>query len=180
MKKILMTLAAVAVATTMNAQVWAGGELGFSTKHTNGAEQNAKTFSIAPEVGYNLSDNFAVAIKLGYAHTNPNADGEISNKWSINPYVRYSFVKAGNFSAFLDGGVNWSTEHIQGAENNKNTFGININPGIAYNVSEKVTLAAHFGKGLYYEHNWTKDVERSNAFGLELLNGVKFSAYYNF
>ena len=190
MKKILMTLAAVAVATTMNAQIWAGGELGFSTKHNNGAEGNEKTFTVAPEIGYNLDDNFAVAIKFGYAHTNPNKYGEITNKWSINPYVRYTFVKAGNFSAFVDGGVNWSTEHAQGDKKNENAFGININPGIAYNVSDKVTLAAHFGEGLYYKHNWKADYvendvvvaagHRSNEFGLNLLNGVSFSAYYNF
>ena len=36
MKKIMMTLAAVCVAATMNAQVWVGGSLGFSTNHTNG------------------------------------------------------------------------------------------------------------------------------------------------
>ena len=181
-----MTLAAVAVATTMNAQVWAGGELGFSTKHTNGAENNTKTFNIAPEIGYNLSDNLAVAIKLGYEHVSPAA-GASTNNWTINPYVRYSFVKAGNFSAFIDGGVNYTTGHTQGAKKNNNTFGIGINPGIAYNVSEKVTLAAHLGKGLYYEHNWRAESEdgamdgyHKNSFGLELLNGVSFSAYYNF
>ena len=179
MKKIMMTLAAVAVAATMNAQVWAGGSLGFSTKHNNGAENNTKTFSIKPEVGYNLDDNFAVAIALGYEHQTP-ATSASTNKWSINPYARYTFAKAGNFSAFLDGGLKYTTAHTQGAENNNNTFGIYVNPGIAYNLSDKVTLAAHFGDGLYYNHNWTKDVKRSNEFGLQLLNGVEFSAYYNF
>ena len=196
MKKIMMTLAAVCVAATMNAQVWVGGELGFSTKHVNGSEDNSKKFAIAPEIGYNLDDNFSVAIKLGYSYTsdymvNDNAvvagvaipvsvNAGNANTWFVNPYVRYAFVKAGNFSAFVDGGLNYATTHIQGADNNINSFGVGINPGIAYNVSDKLTLAAHFGKGLYWEHNWVKDSYRTNELGLELLNGVSFSAYYNF
>ena len=64
MKKIMMTLAAVAVAATMNAQVWVGGELGFTGSHVNGIDNTEKTFTIAPEIGYNLDDNFAVAINI--------------------------------------------------------------------------------------------------------------------
>ena len=196
MKKIMMTLAAVAVAATMNAQVWVGGQIGFSTKHVNGTDGNSKTFEIAPEIGYTLDDNFSVAIKLGYGYTSdftntePVSMGGVviptivnygnANTWSVNPYVRYTFVKVGNFSAFVDGGLNYTTTHIQGADNNVNSFGIGVNPGIAYNVSDKVTLAAHFGKGLYWKHEWCKDSFRTNELGLELLNGVGFSAYYNF
>ena len=189
MKKILMTLAAFAVATTMNAQVWAGGSLGFSTTHNNGDENNTKTFSIAPEIGYNLDDNLAVAVAFGYDHRTPAA-GRSTNAWNINPYVRYTLVKAGEFSAFVDGGAKWSTSHTQRAKKNNNSVGVYVNPGIAYNLSEKVRLAAHLGDGLYYNHNWRADYSedgvlvapgyRNNGFGLDLFNGVSFSAYYNF
>ena len=59
MKKIMMTLAAVAVAATMNAQGYIGGNLGFvnSTNKTNPAAEVTRTgFSIAPEFGYKLDD----------------------------------------------------------------------------------------------------------------------------
>jgi hypothetical protein len=189
MKKIMMTLAAVAVAATMNAQVWVGGELTLSGDHTNGSETTTKTFEIAPEIGYNLSDNFAVALKLGYGHAS-NFDVDVPgvgtmsfknvNSFIINPYARYTFCKAGNFSAFVDGGLNYTTAHAQGAENNMNKFGVAVVPGIAYAVSEKVGLVAHFGKGLYWEHSWLKDMYRNNSYGFNLTNSISFGAYYNF
>ncbi len=190
MKKILMTLAAVAVAATMNAQVWVGGELGFTNDHTCATGVSTKAFFVKPEIGYNLQDNLAVAVALGYQYNGTTGSTHI-NTWSINPYVRYSFVKVGNFSAFLDGGLNYSTSHTKGYKKNTNAFGVFVNPGIAYNVSDKVTLAAHLGRGLYFNHSWNASFDgdsnypaqassHSNHWGLELLNGISFSAYYNF
>ncbi len=185
MKKIMMTLAAVAVAATMNAQVWVGGELGFTGSHVNGIDNTEKTFTIAPEIGYNLDDNFAVAIKLGYGYASTKDFGALGrysnvNSYAINPYVRYTFAKAGNFSAFVDGGVDYSTIHIQGAEKNINQFGAAVVPGIAYAVSNKVTLVSHLGEGLYIKHSWIKDAVRTNDYGFNLFNGISFGAYYNF
>ena len=179
MKKIMMTLAAVCVAATMNAQTWAGGELGFTGKHINGAENSNTTFSIKPEIGYNLDDNLAVAVALGYTHTNP-ASGSNSNAFSINPYLRYTFVKAGNFSAFFDGGLDYTTTHTQGADKNSNSFGVSVVPGLAYAVSDKVTLVSHLGDGLYFKHYWYEGVSRSSSYGLNLFNAISFGAYYNF
>lgn len=191
MKKIMMTLAAVAVAATMNAQVWVGGELGFKSSHNNGSEDTQKTFDIAPEIGYNLDDNFSVAIKLGYSYSDALDWDEVlgttnifgsyrTNAFSIKPYIRYTFVKAGNFSAFVDGGLNYTTMHAQGADNNLNVFGAFVTPGIAYAVSDKVGLVAHLGQGLYFNHTWLKDSFRNNTYGLNLTNGISFGAYYNF
>lgn len=53
----------------MNAQVWIGGEVGFTTNHTNGSDHTAMELTIAPDIGYSLSGNFSVAIALGYIVT---------------------------------------------------------------------------------------------------------------
>jgi len=190
MKKIMMTLAAVCVAATMNAQVWVGGELGFSSSHTNGNDNSTKAFSITPEIGYNLDENFAVAIKLGYDYQEDFDFGEFiglngltslrTNAYTVNPYVRYTFLKAGNFSAFVDGGIHYTTMHAQGVDDNFNQFGVNVTPGISYAISEKVGLVAHLGKGLYWDHSWVKNTVRMNKFGLSLANAISFGAYYNF
>ena len=197
MKKILMTLAAVAVAATMNAQVWVGGELGYTTSHKVGNKTTDKVLSIKPEVGYNLSDKFAVAVALGYSYASSLKDDDLNitfnhvNTWAINPSLRYTFVKVGNFSAFLDGGIEFASQHAKGYKKNLSTFGVSVKPGIAYNVSDKVTLVAHLGDGLYYAHKWNKSFEGDtkyavqpsnnwNKFGFQLLNGVSFGAYYNF
>ena len=184
MKKIFMTLAAAVVAVSASAQVWVGGELGFSSNHVNGNDDSDKTFTIAPEIGYDLDENLSVAIKLGYSYAGTRSiignDYNNVNAYTINPYARYTFVKVGNFSAFVDGGIHYTTLHVQGAENNFNQMGVAVNPGIAYAVSDKVTLVSHLGDGLYYNHTWLKDAYRSNNFGLDLFNGISFGAYYNF
>ena len=85
MKKILLSLAALALAATMKAQVWIGGEVGFTTNHTNGSGHTALELNIAPDIGYTLSDNFSVAIALGYSHTSngvPRTEGTV-------PIVRF-------------------------------------------------------------------------------------------
>lgn len=185
MKKILMTLAAVAVAATMNAQVWVGGEVGFTSSHVNGIGTE-NIFTIKPEIGYSLTDNIDLALAIGYTHAsdkiNKNLGGGkfYANSFEINPYLRYKFVKAGNFFAFIDGGINYATTHYKSVSSNENEFGVSIVPGIAYAVSDKVTLVSHLGEGLYFNHQWMKDEYRVNNVGLRLFNGISFGAYYNF
>ena len=207
MKKIMMTLAAVAVAATMNAQVWVGGEIGFNADKTtvknNGVSNDVTTnnFTIAPEIGYNLNEKWAVAMKIGFVHSEDNGviksmienagfpvNGKaMTNAFSINPYARYTFFKAGNFSAFVDGGISYSTVHINNMSdvmNNINSFGVAINPGISYAVSEKVGLVAHLGD-LSFNTSWTKaknvDIKvTDNKFNVSFWNAISFGAYYNF
>ena len=53
----------------MNAQVWIGGEVGFTSNHTNGSDHTAMELTIAPDINYSLSGNFSVAVALSYGHT---------------------------------------------------------------------------------------------------------------
>ena len=192
MKKIVMMAVMAVAALSANAQVWVGGEVGFASSHVNGVG-TVKEFTLQPEVGYSLSDKFDVAIKLGYSYASdkeyktsfgPQSYSNV-NTWEINPYVRYKFVKAGNFFAFVDGGIDYATAHVKGVKANVNTFGVNVTPGIAYSVSNKVTLVSHLGEGLYYNHTW-KGTDNgneigfhSNNVGFRLFNGITFGAYVN-
>lgn len=178
MKKIFLMAAVAMMSLAANAQVWVGGEVELSSKHINGAENSSSVVSFVPEIGYKLSDNIDVALGIGFSHSNP-ASGKNVNTFVFNPYVRYTAVKAGNFSAFIDGGINYGSQHTKGAEKNANTLGISIAPGISYAVSDKVTLVSHLGDGLYYQHSWMTNVVRSNDFGLKLFNGISFGAYVN-
>ena len=100
MKKILLSLAALALAATVKAQVWIGGEVGFTTNHTNGSDHSAIELNIAPDIGYSLSGNFSVAFALGFSNV---------NAFSINPYTCYTFVKAGNFAFFVISGLKFKS-----------------------------------------------------------------------
>ena len=205
MKKIMMTLAAIAVAATMNAQGYIGGtfNLGFENKlidqkNPTKTDATGMAFEIKPEIGYNLSDKWAVAVKVAFAHSGNNAqvaalvanwgiNNATTNAFAINPYARYTFVKSGNFSAFVDGGVAYSTIHINGTSDvlgNINQVKVGFNPGVAYAISPKVGLVAHLGD-LSYESTWCKaknvDVKVSEGkFNIGLWNSISFGAYYNF
>ncbi len=192
MKKIFMMAVMAAATLTANAQWWAGGEIGFTSSHTNGAS-TTKVFTIQPEVGYSLNDKMDVALSVGYAYASEKEfkrDGRTRsydnvNIWEINPYLRYKFVKAGNFFAFVDGGIGYETAHIKGVKKNINSLGVAFTPGIAYAVSNKVTLVSHLGEGLYYNHEWQASEDNDPGFhannvGFRLFNGITFGAYYNF
>ena len=192
MKKIFMTLAAAIIAVSANAQIWAGGELGFTSEHLNGVGTET-VVTVRPEVGYSINEDFDIAVSLGFSHSsdklNKNLAGNtkfFANTFEVNPYVRYKFFKAGNFFAFVDGGVGYAATHYSARMNgqkfskNENMVGVSIVPGIAYSVSNKVTLVSHLGEGLYYSHQWMKDYYHVNSFGCRLFNGITFGAYYNF
>lgn len=187
MKKLMMIAVMAVAGLAASAQTWVGGTLGFETKHIQGADKNIKTLNIAPEVGYNLNDKVAVAIALGYTFdSNFEVQGDVYdyNEYSINPYLRYTLAKAGDFSVFVDGGAKVAFGHLNGAKTNASFVGVNVRPGISYAVSPKVTLVAHTGDGVYYGHTWMKNdgntFYRENKFGFEIFNGINFGAYVNF
>ena len=183
MKKIMMTLAAVAVAATMNAQVYLGGGVGFQTSSYDG---NSETyFTILPEIGYNLDENWAVGITLGYgeAKTKVKEGGfTVSEKvksFEIAPYARYTFAKFDKVNLFVDGTVGYKHEDFAGTKTN--TFAVGLKPGVAVNLNEKISFVAHVGF-LGYENEKVKDADKSlNTFGVGLDgSNLSFGVYSHF
>ena len=185
MKKIMMTLAAVAVAATMNAQVYIGGGIGLGTSSYDG---NSETyFKIIPEIGYNLDENWAVGLTIGYGETKTTlknyATGvktsEKVKSFTIAPYARYTFAHFDKVNLFVDGTVGYNHENYAGTK--INTFGIGFKPGVAVNLNDKLSFVAHVGF-LGYENEKVKgDSKSTNSFGLDLSgNNLSFGVYYNF
>lgn len=204
MKKIMMTLAAVAVAATMNAQVYIGGNLGFSTskdKTDPTDEQTVTGFTIQPEIGYQLDDKFGVGIVLGYTSAKTKHEGNIggvaystdvkSSAFAIKPYLRYQCFTAGNFNVFVDGGLAFQTISRDNMKNEMD-FGLFVSPGIAYNVNEKWSIVAHLNNmfTLGYHKDPVADVagapDAPTSFNANLASGgfnlgsLTFGVYYNF
>ncbi|MBR0046820.1 MAG: porin family protein [Bacteroidaceae bacterium] len=191
MKKLILT-ALVAVATlTANAQLWVGGEVGYNHSRTTEHKHElskSNNFVLLPEVGYKLNDKFDVAVKIGYAHGENGNDMlgfdipgnyDYANAFILNPYVRYTFAKAGDFSFFADGGFSYMNGHVCGDENSINAWQIAIKPGISYAISEKVGLVAHVG-GIGYSYA-KYDIYKTNGFDLGVSgNNITFGAYVNF
>ena len=185
MKKIFMTLAAVCVAATMNAQVYVGGGLGLTSTSQDGST-NTKV-KLMPEIGYSLNDSWAIGVAFGYAEneqsvTTNNITVSAKNKaFEVNPYVRYTFAKLDKVNLFLDGSVGYMHED-PAAGNKVNTFGLGIKPGIAVNLNDKLSFVAHAGflgwQNVKADYDGAK---AANTFGFDLDgSNLSFGVYYNF
>ena len=190
----MMTLAAVCVAATMNAQGYIGGSLNFNYDKQDNVS-NTK-FGIQPEIGYNLDDKLAVGIVLGFATGNSKEDYEDvvngntvtltrenkTSNFTINPYLRYTFAKFDKVNLFVDGGIFYTFDKLGEADSQKyNEFGVNIKPGVAVNLNDKLSFVSHFGL-LQYSNKKSKadGAKAKNAFDLNLHSAVSFGLYYNF
>ena len=197
MKKMILTALVAVASLAANAQVWVGGEVGFSATKTSidGNKKGAAArFNLLPEIGYSINDKFDIALTIGLSHANANGDyfegsknfdtfGGIyddvnRNAFTINPYVRYKFANAGDFTFFVDGGFSYTMIHYSGADDNGNQWAIGFKPGIAYSLTDKVSLVAHVGD-LGYSFYKCGDT-KSNAFDMGISNNISFGAYVSF
>ena len=162
MKKVLFAIAAMAACVSASAQLWVGGVVGFgnTSYYTEGAKSSTE-WRFAPTAGYALDDKLDVGIK---------------------PFVRYTFLSAGDFGLFLDGQVGYSYNKYGDADGTWN-FVISVNPGIKYQLSEHFTVAGMlFGEGLFFRHYKEPEdkIGVSNQFGLECGSSLNFGLYYTF
>ena len=193
MKKIMMTLAAIAVAATMNAQVYVGGSLGFSYDKQDEAKNT--DWTVMPEIGYNLDDKSSVGIVLGFGITN-NTNEMLGNaasafgkgvktdksaiQFGVMPYYRYKFLQFDKVDIFMDAQVGYVYTKLD--EWNNSTFTVGVRPGVAFNASDKVSFVAKLGKGLFFESSKDKNVDAVSKFGLNAntLAALEIGMYYNF
>ena len=198
MKKMILAALVAVASLSANAQVWVGGEVGFSAGKTtnNGTKLGAGAdFNLIPEIGYTLNDKFDIAVAIGIAHNNGNGkayagskgydaygmvlDDVNRNAFTLNPYIRYKFAQAGDFTFFVDGGFSYTMIHYSGNDDNANQWGLGFKPGIAYNISDKVSLVAHIGR---LDYNFFKQGDiKNNEFNMGVSgNALTFGAYVSF
>ena len=183
MKKIFAVALVAMMSMAANAQVYLGGGIGFQTSSYDG---NSETyFTILPEIGYNLDENWAVGMTVGYGEARTKVDVlgvYVTDKvktFQIAPYARYTFAKFSKVNLFVDGTVGYKHEDYAGIKTN--TFAIGFKPGVAVNLNEKLSFVAHVGF-LGYENDKVKDDDKStNSFGIGLDgSNLNFGVYYNF
>ena len=165
MKKLVLVLAlAFAGIMTANAQVWIGGGLGTSV------QKGLTTIDLAPEVGYCINDQWQVALGIDYGMA--TGSGYTANVLYLQPYVRYVGGTIGHkFSLFVD-----LTGDFSLLDAPKGDYAVMLQPGIAWQATEKFTAAFRFAK-IGYDHN----IYGTDGF---LLQGVlatsRIGIYYNF
>ena len=96
MKKIVFFLFATMLVASVKAQVYVGGTVGL----WHNDDLDATFFKLEPEVGYNLSEKWAVGGVLAFAHG--KADEGKYNAFALAPYARYSYYENKVVRLFVD------------------------------------------------------------------------------
>lgn len=179
MKKLFSLIAVAFVAMSVNAQVYVGGSLGIDawSSQKNAGDRSETTFSILPEVGYNLNDEWAVGTVIGYVSDKWNRINGSESAFTFNPYARYTYLKAGKVSLFVDGGVDFTTA----SKADWNELAIGLKPGLAVSLSDNISFVSHLGFIGYDVYNPDGDDNNISKFGLDLSgNNLTFGLYFNF
>lgn len=173
------------VAIVASAQVYVGGQVGF----WRNADDNHTTFNIVPEVGYTLSDKWAIGIGLGYGYG--YNDGFKTNVFGVSPYARYTVAKLGPVSFLLDGGFDFNTVSLKakhGDSDSYNAWAVGVTPAVKVNLSKNIDFIASVGFLGYRDYDDTgvkgfdySSVYGEKGFGFSLSgNDLKFGVIYNF
>jgi len=171
MKKLLLSLAIMfGFTSVVSAQdvgkVWVGGSVGVNTSKVTDGDR-LTNYKLLPEIGYVLSDNWGIGIKLGYAHNEYNVEDKKmkSDGFMVNPFARYAFLKGDIGGLFVDGGAGYAYSKIKSTSTKVHEFEVGLRPGVSINVSDKVALTGKFGFiGYQYEKFGSK---KTNTFGFD-------------
>lgn len=177
MKKILLAAVVALASFTAKAQVWVGGNVGFGV--ANVSDVDVTLFTILPEIGYKLNDNWDLAIKIGDEYTKVE-DEDAANAFVVNPYARYTFYKTGKVGFFLNMGFGIKTgdfydSNFGKAYADETAWNVSIAPGVKFDASDKVSFVATIGALGY------KACGDDHVFGLNVNgNDLQFGCIYNF
>ena len=184
MKKIFAVALVAMMTMTVNAQVYVGGGVGLQSSSYDG---NSETFfKLMPEIGYNLNEDWAVGIAVGYGESKTtlkeaNIKSTVKVKaFEVAPYARYTFAKFDKVNLFVDGTVGYS--HVDYAGAKTNSFALGLKPGVAVNLNDKLSFVAHVGFLGYQNAKEDYDGAKAvNSFGVNLDgSNLSFGVYYNF
>lgn len=175
MKKIFLTLIFAVITVAASAQVYIGGEVGF----WRNKDTNHTAFSIQPEVGYTLSEKWAIGTGIGFRHN--YSKGVKVNAVYASPYARWTFFHAGPINLFVDGGFGFYSTKAKNSDAS-NAWEVGLKPGLSVNLTKKLSFVTHVGILGYRDSDdaiagqlW------ENGVGFKLDgNALQFGLYYNF
>jgi hypothetical protein len=171
MKKIILTALVIVASISVKAQVYMGGEL--SIWHNN--DEESTKFTIAPEIGYNFNEKWAIGANLIFEHE--KFEGLKANGFAVAPYARFSYYENKLVRLFVDGGVGYSTQKVKGHGDSLEGFEIGLKPGIAVKLNEHFSLVAKCGF-LGYREDY---IIGQNGGGLSLTSeDLSFGFHYEF
>ena len=172
MKRLVICLFVALVAVGAKAQDWyAGGTLDI----WGGDDETS--FGIAPEVGYNFNEKWAVGGSLLFDHSKSN--GVKTNAFALAPYARYTFFRNDVLGLFVEGSIGFSTAgtNIDG-DKNVNGFQIGFRPGFLFDVTEHFSLVTKIGF-LGYRDDYYNNYQNGGGLTLRSSN-LSIGFYYTF
>ena len=197
MKKVLLSAVAILGFTFANAQeeetttnggfaqgdLFITGAVGFSS--TSMDEDKSSSFTIAPQVGYFLTENIAIGGKIGYTSMKAES-GDVDTMdmsgFEVGAMGRYYFTPASQCSLFGQLAVDYSTMENKLADSKVNTFGAGLGLGVNYFIASNWSIEA--GIGLLGFESSKEDVdgaEAENTFGLGVeMRQITFGINYKF
>ena len=196
MKKKFFAIVALFTCITlgMNAQVYVGGSLGFtSSKMSNGGhDQDGSSFKILPEIGYQLDPSLSIGLQVGYSHgyaafgslnvtdfkaimntaistaTDISEDDTKLNSFTFAPYVRYNVLNFGKVNFFVEGSVGYTNIKTEGNRDYKvDALEIAIRPGVSFQLSDRINALAKLGSLGYMEAKEKESDQKITRFGLD-------------
>ena len=188
MKKIFAVALVAMMTMTANAQVYVGGSLSFASQSTEklAGDKSETSFSIMPEIGYNLNEEWAIGAVIGYTSnkfagvsaTVPGYGTNVSESaFTFNPYARYTFANLGKVNLFVDGGVDFTTF----SKSDCTALGVGFKPGLAVALTDQLSFVSHLGFIGWQQLNPDGDDNNYNTFGLDLSGAnLSFGLYFNF
>jgi outer membrane protein len=187
--RILIVILFSLISISLNAQVFVGGNVRFNTsghKSDNGASTTSKgsgyNLDIMPNAGKFLSEKLAIGIALNLSLSG-NTSGVTtetilkSSSIGVTPFLRYYGLKWNKLSLYGQASTGFSlsnsTSKTGGVSNDgpKTTrLFIFFDPGISYDVSEKLALEASLNfLSLGYNYNISKSgnsTDNSSSFNI--------------
>jgi outer membrane protein len=163
--------------------LYLSGTVNYSNLKTGNDKTNL--FTVAPGVGYMVTENIALEGSLGYISSTVDKAG-IETKdtgFEIAAGAKYFFTPADKFSLSVGGSISYTSLKNQVGNANSTTgkvIGVNIPVGLHYFVSNNIALTSSWG-GLGYssDDNGGNGNDATNEFNIGLdLSAITFGMIY--
>lgn len=190
MKKIILTMAAVFAISFANAQdstegtpgfakgdVYLTGSFGFSSEKQGDAKADGLT--IAPGIGYFLTENLALVGSLEYG-SSKDVNEVKTTGFGLSAGVKYFWTPASKFSLSLGGEIGYMTQKSDDTDIKVNAIGLNVPVGLHYFVSDSFAITTSWA-GLSYTSAKADfaGAEAYNALNLKVdMSSINFGLIY--
>jgi len=204
MKKVLLSAVAILTFGFANAQeeeaattggfakgdVFVSGSFGFGSDKSydmnSGDLLTTSAFTIAPKVGFFVSENIAIGGKLGFGSSKVEIEG-VSGEFKVNDltvggFARYYFTPSNQFSLFGDLGIDYMSTNYDSMDLKRSGVSAGLGLGMNYFVSSNFSIEAGLGLLNFSSMKFDFDgAENETNFGLGAnLTNISLGVNYKF